>query len=182
MDSSVVLHLRSVSPFIPVTRDYSGSAATLKEEATKAAFSSPPPGRTLSPVAYSCDLPTIGRCRASPVMVQDHFLQAAARITPVVHCRQSARPAVIRGSGTSITLRRGAVSGAPRRPKMLSPGVSLPGPFVTPSSPEPPVTTRWLLTPAGRCEVRAESSVQTRICTGRFWLCAILLSSPHPFF
>lgn len=41
----VVLRLQSVSPFTTChfrTRRYSGSAAVLKEEATKAAFSSPP--------------------------------------------------------------------------------------------------------------------------------------------
>jgi hypothetical protein len=38
----------------------------------------------VSPVAYRRDLPTVGRRRASPVMVQDHFLQAATRITVMV--------------------------------------------------------------------------------------------------
>jgi hypothetical protein len=50
--------------------------------------------------------------------------------------------------GLSSALHRGAVTGAPCRPKMPSPGVILLGPFDTTSSPVPPVTPRWLLTPA----------------------------------
>jgi len=37
---------------------------------------------------------TFGRSRVSPVMLQDHCLQAAAGITPMVHSRRSARPIV----------------------------------------------------------------------------------------
>jgi hypothetical protein len=37
------------------------------------------------------------------------------------------------------------VTGAPCRPKTLSPEVILLGPFVTPPSPVLPVATRWLL-------------------------------------
>ena len=37
--------------------------------------------RAVSPVAYGHGLPTIGRRRASPVMVWIRFLQAAARVT-----------------------------------------------------------------------------------------------------
>jgi hypothetical protein len=93
MNSSVVLRLQSVSPFTPrrVAWGYSGSADTLKAEAAKAAFSSPPHCRAFSPVAYRLVLPTVGRRRASPVMTQDHFLQAAARLTRMVHPWQSAR-------------------------------------------------------------------------------------------
>jgi hypothetical protein len=69
----------AVSPFTSRTsRSYSGSAAALNEEATKAAFSSPPRRRVVSPVAYRLDLPTVRRRRASPVMHQDRFLQAVA--------------------------------------------------------------------------------------------------------
>ena len=50
--------------------------------------------------------------------------------------------------GLSSALRLRAVSGAPNRPKMPSPGVTLPGPFVTPPSPAIPVATRWLRTSA----------------------------------
>ena len=37
---------------------------------------------TFSPEAYMFDLPTIGRRRTSPVMTQDHFLQATTCSTP----------------------------------------------------------------------------------------------------
>lgn len=97
MNSSVVLRLQSVSPFTSSRfrrRSYSGSAAALEEEAVKATFSSPPRRQTISPVAYTFDLPTAGRRRASPVITQDHLLQAAAGVTPVVHRRHSARPAI----------------------------------------------------------------------------------------
>jgi hypothetical protein len=54
MDSRVVLLLLSVSPFTrPRWRlRYSGSAAARKEEAAKAAFSSPPRG----PRPFTCGL------------------------------------------------------------------------------------------------------------------------------
>ena len=54
MDSRIVLLLLSVSPFTRqffATR-YSGSAAARKEEAAKAAFSSPPRG----PRPFTCGL------------------------------------------------------------------------------------------------------------------------------
>jgi hypothetical protein len=101
MDSLIVLRLQSVFPFASrISRSYSGSAAALNEEATKAAFSSPPHCRVVSPVAYRLDLPNVGRRRASPVMTQDHFLQAAARNTPVIHSRQSVLPIVGREYGS----------------------------------------------------------------------------------
>ena len=50
--------------------------------------------------------------------------------------------------GLPSALRRRAVSGAPTRPRMPSPGVTLPGLFVAPPSPVPPVATRWLRTSA----------------------------------
>ena len=50
--------------------------------------------------------------------------------------------------GLSSALRLRAVSGAPSRPKMPSPGVTLPGPFVTAPPPEPPVASCWLRTSA----------------------------------
>jgi hypothetical protein len=185
MDSSVVLRLQLVSPFTlrHWAWGYSGSADTLQEEAAKAAFSSTPRGRTFSPVAYRFGLPTVGRRRASPVMVQDHFLQAAARLTQVVtSIGNPQQPRMERGLGYSSTLRPRAVSGVPRRPKMPSPGVILLGPFVTSPSPGLPVATPWLLTSAVRCGVRARCSVRTRTRTGRLWRFLILLSSPHPFF
>ena len=67
-------------------------------------------------------------------------------------------------------LRPWAVSGTPRRPKMPSPGVTLPGPFDTPSSPDPPVTVRWLLTSVV-CGVRARRSVRAQSRTGRLPRC-----------
>lgn len=108
-----------------------------------------------------------GRRRASPVTSQDHFHQVAARLTPVVHLQRSACLEVGRAYGCSSALRSRAVSGAPRRPKMLSPGVALPGPFVTSPSPGLPVATCWLLTSVDRCGVRARRSVQVRSRTGR---------------
>jgi hypothetical protein len=47
--------------------------------------------------------------------------------------------------GLSSALHPRAVTGAPSRPKTPSPEVTLPGPYVTPPPPEPPVATRWLL-------------------------------------
>lgn len=88
---------------LALRRGYSGSADTLQEEAAKAAFSSPPRCRTFSPVAYRHGLPTVGRRRASPVMLQDHFLQAAACGTHVVPLRQSAGPKVERGIGALVS-------------------------------------------------------------------------------
>jgi hypothetical protein len=79
-------------------------------------------------------------------MSQDHFLQAAARITRGVHGRHSASPDAGGKFRFPPALHRGAVTGAPMRPKMPSPGVTLLGPFVTPPSPDLPVATRWLLT------------------------------------
>src|SRR6202035_1595263 len=48
--------------------------------------------------------------------------------------------------GLSSALHPRAATGAPSRPKMPSPGVTLPGPFDMPPSPGLPVATRWLLT------------------------------------
>ena len=111
-------------------------------------------------------------------MDRDHFLQAAARIT-----RVGPQPAIrvirLRGErfGSPVTLRPGAVIGAPHRPKMPSPEVTLPGPFVTPPSPVLPVATRWLRTSADSCGVRARCSVRVRSRTGR--LRRSVLSSFH---
>jgi hypothetical protein len=110
---------------------------------------------------------TFGRRRASPVMSQDHSSPGGSRY----HTRGP--PPAIRSTGGgasygfSSALRRGAVSGAPRRPKMPSPGVTLPGPFVTPPSPVLPVAMRWLLTSVENCGVRARCSVRARSRTGR---------------
>ena len=70
----------------------------------------------ISPVAYTLDLPTVGRRRASPVMSQNHFLQAAAHITRVVHRRRSVLSAM-GGLRASPALHSRAVTGAPDRPQ-----------------------------------------------------------------
>ena len=62
--------------------------------------------------------------------------------------------------GLSSALRPRAVSGAPDRPRMRSPGVTLLGPFDIPPSPVTPVAIRWLLTSA---ELRSSGKV---FCTG----------------
>jgi hypothetical protein len=152
VDSRIVLRLRSVSPFIPTGRDYSGSAAALEEEAVKATFSSPPRCRTVSPMAYGSVLPTVGRRRASPVMAGTLFSRRL-HVAPSWSAPGNPHHRV-RGErlGLSSALRLRAVSGAPARPKMPSPGVTLPGPFVAMPSPELPVAPRWLRTSAGSAE------------------------------
>ena len=85
--------------------------------------------------------------------------------------------------GLSSALRLRAVSGAPSRPKMPSPGVTLPGPFVTPPSPVLPVAIALAAYLRGSCGVRARCSVRVRSRTGRLRRSVlILLSSPHRFF
>ena len=77
----VVLRLQSVSPF--ATRRFwcvTTTVLLLPLKRRPLRRRSPHPNRfvkTISPVAYTFDLPTVGRGRASPVMTQDHFLQAA---------------------------------------------------------------------------------------------------------
>jgi hypothetical protein len=87
-----------------------------------------------------------------------------------------------RGHRASPTLHTGAVTGAPRRPKMPSPGVSLPGPFVTAPSPDPPVGPPWLhtLAKAARFEqgvLYGRGPAQVGVGATFF-----LLSSPHRLF
>jgi len=115
MDSRIVLRLQPVSPFTSrLSRSYSGSAAALNEEATKAVFSSPPHNPPFRLWLMGGTYRTFGRRRASPVTSQNHFLQATARITRVVHVRLSTPPAPWdERFGFSPALRRGAVSGAP---------------------------------------------------------------------
>jgi hypothetical protein len=170
MSWPLVLRLRSVSPFTSGRfqhRSYCGSAATLKEEAVKATFSSPPLRRTISPAAYTFGLPTIGRRRASPVMAQDPFspggnTQHLHGSPPLTAC------AAERGHQASPTLHRKGGDWRPMSAEMPSPGVSPPGPFATASSPDLPVRPPWLHTPAP-CGVRAGSSVRVRTRTGRIW-------------
>ena len=94
--------------------------------------------KTFSPEAYTFDLPTIGRRRTSPVMTQDHFLQAATCITPngspaitaLLPERRSSR-------STPSASRRGGVWHT-MKAEMPSPGVFLPGSFTTAPCPDSP--------------------------------------------
>ena len=79
-------------------------------------------------------------------MVRVHFLKAAARITRMVHFRQSACPSVGREVRTLVNASSKGGDWRTMQAEMPSPKVTLPGPFVTPPSPVLPVTTRWLLT------------------------------------
>jgi hypothetical protein len=183
MDSRVVLVLLSVSPFTSRgMRGYSGSAAALEEEAVQATFSSPPRCRSVSPEAYRCDLPTVGRRRASPVMIRTVFFR-----------RQHGSPAWSSPGNSHLRLRDGgfgspsafrprAVSDAPWRPKMPSPKVTAAGPYVMPPSPELPVATRWLLTSAKFAECDRSVLHGRDPAQVDFGVLFILLSSPHPFF
>ena len=123
-----------------------------------------------------------GRWRASPVMVQDHFLQAATRITVMVRDRHSARSIPGRGFGSPSALLPGAVFGARYRPKCRLPKSPCLAPSSYAPSPALPVALSWLRTSADGCRVRAESSVRSRTRTGRLRRVTILLSSSHPFF
>lgn len=120
----------------------------------------------LSPVAYTLSLPTVGRRRVSPVTTQDRFLQAATRSTPVVRHRPSASTGGGRISGVLDASSKGG-DWRTTQAEVPSPGVSLPGPFVTVPSPDAPVVPPWLRTPAMSCGVRAESSERVRSRPGR---------------
>ena len=94
---------------------------------------------TFSPEAYMFDLPTIGRRRTSPVMTQDHFLQAAACITP------NGSPAITAwlperrsSESTPSASRRGGVWHT-MKAEMPSPGVFLPGSFTAAPCPDLPL-------------------------------------------
>jgi len=117
-------------------------------------------------VAYTLSLPTAGRRRVSPVTTQDHFLQAATRITPVVRPRQSASTGDGRISGLPNASLRGG-NWRTTQAEMPPPGVSLPGPFVTVPSPDIPLVPPWLHTSVFVCGVRAESSERIRSRSGR---------------
>jgi hypothetical protein len=137
----VVLRLRSVSPF--TTRRFQHAATPalllpLKRRPLRRRSPHPRFVRTISPVAYTFGLPTLGRGRASPVMTQDHFLQAATCITltgsPSVTASLSERGAS--GSPPSAS-RRGGVWHT-MKAEMPSPGVFLPGSFAAAPCPDPP--------------------------------------------
>lgn len=89
-------------------------------------------------------------------MGQDHFLQAAAGITRVARNRQSAYPVVGREVRTPADASSKGGDWRITQAEMPSPEVTLPGPFVTPPSPDLPVATRWLLTSV---ELRSSSKV-----------------------
>jgi len=94
---------------------------------------------TFSPEAYMFDLPTIGRRRTSPVMSQDHFLQAATRITPNGSPAVTASLLERRSSGSTPSASCRGGGWHTMKAEMPSPGVSLPGSFAADPSPEPPV-------------------------------------------
>ncbi len=182
MNSRVVLLLLSVFPFTHPRCVTPGLLLPFKRRRPR----QPSPHHrivsALSPVAYRRELPTVGRWRASPVMVQDRFLQAAACITVMVRDRHSARSIPRRGIRVPVSAssRGGVWRTIPA--EMPSPKVALPGPFVREPSPVLPVARGWLLTSAEYREVRAKRSVRARTRTGRLRRAVILLSPPHPFF
>ena len=123
MNSRFVLPLSSVFPFTLPHRGRATPGLLLPLKRRRLRRPSPHHriAHALSPAAYRRDLPTVGRRRTSPVMVQDRFLQAAARITVMVRGRHSARPTSRRGFGSPSALPPGAVFGAPSRPKCRLP-------------------------------------------------------------
>lgn len=94
---------------------------------------------TISPRAYTFDLPIVGRRRTSPVMTQDHFLQAATCITlkgsPAITASSPERESS--DSTPSASLKGG--SWHTLKAEMPSPGVILPGSFAAAPSPDLPV-------------------------------------------
>jgi hypothetical protein len=139
----VVLRLQSVSPFTMCRFQHLATPVLLLPSKRRPSRQrSPHPNRfvgTFSPVAYTFDLPTVGRGRASPVMAPDHFLQAATCITP------SGSPAVtafLPGRGSSGSTPRASSKGGgwhTMKAEMPSPGVSLLGSFAAAPSPDLPV-------------------------------------------
>ncbi len=141
----VVLRLQSVSTF--TTRRFQRAATPLLLLSLKKRRPRQPslhrrivivPKDTFSPEAYMFDLPTIGRRRTSPVMTQDHFLQAAACITP------NGSPAITAwlperrsSESTPSASRRGGVWHT-MKAEMPSPGVFLPGSFAADPCPDLP--------------------------------------------
>lgn len=146
VNSRVVLLLLSVFPFTDRRDDHATPGLLLPLKRRRPRQSSPHRrvAHALSPVAYRRDLPTVGRRRASPVMVWDRFLQAATRITVVVRDRQSVFPVARRGFGSPSALPLRAVIGAPHRPKCRLPK----SPRLAPSSASLLRYPRW---PAPGC-------------------------------
>ncbi len=161
MDARIVLLLLSVFPFTHRRCATPGLLLPFKRRRPRQPSPHHRVTPALSPVAYRRDLPTVGRRRASPVMVQDHFLQAAARITVMVRDRHSARSIPRRGFGSPSTLPPGAVFGAPSRPKCRLPK-SL---CLAPSSASLLRCLRWRV--AGCLPLRNLAEFEQRVLYGR---------------
>lgn len=170
MDPSVVLRLRSVSPFTPRgMRSYSGSAAALEEEAVQATFSSPPRGLPVSPVAYRFGLPTVGRRRALTGHGLGPFSPGGDTRHPHGRLRQSACPEVGREVRTLVSA---SSRGGDWRTMQAENAVSrshLAWPLRHGVFSGPPGDTALAAYPCGSCRVRARCSVQVRSRTGRLW-------------
>ncbi len=137
----VVLRLQSVSPF--TTSRFQDAATPVLLLSSKKRRPRQPSlhrriVRTISPVAYTFDLPTIGRRRTSPVMTQDRFLQAATCITPNGSPAETASLPARRSSGSTPSAScRGGVWHT-MKAEMPSPGVFLPGSFAAAPYPASP--------------------------------------------
>ena len=151
--SSVVLRLQLVFPF---TSPCGEATPDLLLPLKRRRFRQPSPHRRVAepfrPWLIGSCLPTVGRRRASPVMTQNHFLQAAAGFTRVVLIRQSASPDLERKFRIPVSASSRGGDWRTKQAEVPSPEVTLPGPYDMPPSPVLPVATRWLLTPAERAE------------------------------
>ena len=183
MDSRVVLRLQSVSPF---TSPCGGATLDLLTPLKKRRLRQPSPHHRVAGPFHQW---LIGSTYRPSDGVGLHrsclrtIFSRRRRVAPTWSSFSNPRDRRWNESlGYSLALHPRAVTGAPRRPKTPSPEVILLGPFVTLPSPDHPVATRWLLTSAVWCGVRARCSVRARTRTGRLWRFVILLSSPHPFF
>ena len=138
----VVLRLQSVSPFTTYRfQDAATPVLLLPLKRRPSRQRSPHPNRvvkTISPVAYTFDLPTIGRGRASPVMTQDHFLQAATCITPNGSPAVTALLPERRSSGSTPSASSKGGGWRTMKAEMPSPGVFLPGSFTAAPCPDLP--------------------------------------------
>ena len=136
--------------------------------------------RTISPVAYTFNLPTVGRRRTSPVMTWDRFLQAATCITldgspaitawlPERRSSGATSSASCRGRWLAHHEGRNAVS------RSLSAWLLRRHPFSG-----PPGGVTLAAYPRRNRGVRAESSVQVRTRTGRLqrFICPPFLACP----
>ena len=184
---AVVLRLRSVSVFTSgrfQRRSYSASAATLKEEAVKATFSSPSASseRFRQRLIRSTYRPSDSVGLHRSCSTQDLSSSGGCMLHPRGSPLLTASAAERGHWGVPYASSKGG-DWRPTQAEMPSPEVSLPGPFATVPSPDPPVEPPWLRTLAETCKVRARSSVRARTRTGRLWrVCCTLLSSPYRLF